>query len=167
MSVYVRNSGFTGSEVATRSSTEDKLYSDLNFFFKPSPFYVSQGLSGDVLRVFDSDSIRQSVRTIVLTNKFEKPFNTNFGVGVRNFLFDPFESNLPGVGMFQLEEEIKEQLDKIEDRLFETRFIVDEVSVLDTRDENTLNVRILYRLKSVTSSAVETVDIKIVTERVG
>ena len=162
MSVYVRNSGFTGSEVATRSSTEDKLYSDLNFFFKPSPFYVSQGLSGDVLRVFDSDSIRQSVRTIVLTNKFEKPFNTNFGVGVRNFLFDPFESNLPGVDMFQLEEEIKEQLD-----LFEPRIIVDEVSVLDTRDENTLNVRILYRLKSVTSSAVETVDIKIVTERVG
>ena len=162
MSVYVRNSGFTGSEVATKSSTEDKLYSDLNFFFKPPPFYVSQGLSGDVIRVFDSDSIRQSVRTIVLTNKFEKPFNTNFGVGVRNFLFDPFESNLPGVGMFQLEEEIKEQLD-----LFEPRIIVDEVSVLDTRDENTLNVRILYRLKSVTSSAVETVDIKIVTERVG
>ena len=87
-----QGSGYTGSAVATRDIlTPDNLYSDLNFFFKPSPLYTSQGLSGDVLRVYDGDSIRQSLRTIVLTNPFERPFNSNFGAGLRRFLFEQMD----------------------------------------------------------------------------
>ena len=36
--------GFTGSEVATREVTPAWIYSDLGFHFKPSPFFIRQGL---------------------------------------------------------------------------------------------------------------------------
>ena len=65
----VQGAGYTGSEVATTPANPGYIYADLNFYFSASPYFVGQGISGDVTRVFDANSIRQSIRTIVLIMK--------------------------------------------------------------------------------------------------
>jgi phage baseplate assembly protein W len=66
-----------GKTVATKD-----IYSDLDIFFRKHP------ITGDVVRKTDTDAIKRSVRNIVLTNKFERPFKPNFGGSIRNLLFE-------------------------------------------------------------------------------
>jgi phage baseplate assembly protein W len=73
MVVLVNN----GKTVATKD-----IYSDLDIFFRKHP------ITGDVVRKTDTDAIKRSVRNIVLTNKFERPFKPNFGGSIRNLLFE-------------------------------------------------------------------------------
>ena len=42
----------------------------------------------DVTTKKDSDAIKRSIKNIILTNKFERPFKPNFGASVRNMLFE-------------------------------------------------------------------------------
>ena len=154
-----QGSGYTGSAVATRDIlTPDNLYSDLNFFFKPSPLYTSQGLSGDVLRVYDGDSIRQSLRTIVLTNPFERPFNSNFGAGLRRFLFEQMDP----IVNFQVRSALQDQIE-----LYEPRVTVNDIDINQDVSEGRMDIEISYQNKSITSSTVETVEVKITAERIG
>ena len=152
-------SGYTGSEVATRDIRRpENLYSDLNFFFRPSPFYTSQGLSGDVMRVYDGNSIRQSLRTIVLTNNFERPFNSRFGAGLRIFLFeqmDPFTE-------FSVREALSDQIAR-----YEPRVIVNDIDITQNVSDGIMDIEISYQNKSITSSETETFEVKITAERIG
>ena len=154
-----QGSGYTGSAVATRDIlTPDNLYSDLNFFFKPSPLFTSQGLSGDVLRVYNGDSIRQSLRTIVLTNPFERPFNSNFGAGLRRFLFEQMDP----ISNFQIRSALQDQIE-----LYEPRVTVNDIDINQDVSEGRMDIEISYQNKSITSSTVETVEVKITAERIG
>ena len=54
------------------------LYSDLNYI-KPS--------IGD--RVYDIDSVFQSIFSIIGTKKGERVFRPNFGLSLNNYLFEP------------------------------------------------------------------------------
>ena len=154
-----QGAGYTGSAVATRDIlTPDNLYSDLNFFFKPSPLYTSQGLSGDVLRVYDGDSIRQSLRTIVLTNPFERPFNSNFGAGLRRFLFEQMDP----ISNFQIRSALQDQIE-----FYEPRVTVNDIDINQDVSEGRMDIEISYQNKSITSSTVETVEVKITAERIG
>jgi phage baseplate assembly protein W len=58
------------------------LYSDLDLLMTPHP------VTKDVTTKKDSDAIKRSVKNIILTNKFERPFKPNFGASVRNMLFE-------------------------------------------------------------------------------
>ena len=71
---YVVNEGKT---VAKKD-----LYSDLNLQFTPHP------ITGDVTRKTDSDAIRRSVRNIVMTNYYERPFKPGFGGNLIGLLFN-------------------------------------------------------------------------------
>ena len=66
MGIY--GTGYTGTESPVSRSTtakeRDYSYSDLDFVFQPSPLYRMQGLSGDVVRKFDTEAIKQSVKNI-------------------------------------------------------------------------------------------------------
>jgi len=63
-------------------TTRDRDYSDVNLLFQPR-----QG-NGDLFRVTDAKSVLQSVRSLILTNSFERPFNSNIGANISDFLFD-------------------------------------------------------------------------------
>ena len=65
-----------------KTVTSPDVYSDLDLFFTAHP------ITGDVSRKFDSDAIKRSVKNIVLTNYYERPFKPSLGGGIRNLLFD-------------------------------------------------------------------------------
>ena len=150
--------GYTGSAVATRSDTPTWVYSDLGFAFKPSPFFVREGLSGDVARVYDRAAIKQSIRNIILTNRFERPFNPEFGCNLRQFLFEP----LGAWDVYEMETVIQEQLEQYEPRIQVLNIqITEDIPIL------TVNVRIEYEVTPISGSIyTDSVEILIRTERV-
>tara|TARA_Y100001963_G_scaffold160176_1_gene268651 strand:- start:22668 stop:23105 length:438 start_codon:yes stop_codon:yes gene_type:complete len=69
-----------GTNTSTRAAQK---YKDLDLNFK----LVSS--TKDVNRVTDVLAVKRSVRNLVLTNHFEKPFHPEIGSGVRDILFEP------------------------------------------------------------------------------
>lgn len=66
----------------SKVNAKKNLYSDLDLFMNPHP------VTKDVTTKKDSDAIKRSVKNIILTNKFERPFKPNFGASVRDMLFE-------------------------------------------------------------------------------
>ena len=57
-------------------------YTDLDLRFKPHPNF------GDVVPLKDIAAIKNSIRTILLTNKGERPFQPNFGCNITGYLLN-------------------------------------------------------------------------------
>jgi len=154
----VRGAGYTGSEVATKPAEPGYIYSDLNFYFSPSPFFVGQGISGDVTRVLDANSIRQSLRTIVLTSNYERPYNPFFGCNIRSFLFEPMDA----WERYELNEILREQI-----RRYEPRVEITDVRITQDVKKQEVQVELDYIIKGIEgSSNTDTTKIQINTERV-
>lgn len=109
------------------------VYSDIDLTAKPHPN------TNDVLKKIDLQAIKQSVRNILLTNKGEKPFDPNFGGGLRSFLFENFNS----VSVTLLETNIRIALEN-----YEPRVRVTEVDISDLVDKNAIRVSVSYTVKS-------------------
>ena len=75
-------SAFTDAQSQNDISRNVRQYSDLDLFFSRK-----QG-SGDVNRITDIEAVKRSVRNLVLTNFYEKPFHPEIGSGVRDMLFE-------------------------------------------------------------------------------
>ena len=58
-------------------------FSDIDLNFVPHP------VSGDVVALKDSDAVKRSVRNILLTGEYERPFNPEFGGNLKQLLFEP------------------------------------------------------------------------------
>jgi phage baseplate assembly protein W len=61
---------------------DKSAYTDFDLSFKAHP------ITGDISIKRDSDAIKRSVKNIILTNKYERPFKPNFGTGIRDLLFE-------------------------------------------------------------------------------
>jgi|TARA_B100000927_G_C16203809_1_gene364673 phage baseplate assembly protein W len=58
-----------------------EVYADLDMNFKAHP------ITGDLTIKKDSDAIKQSIKNIMLTNYYERPFKPSLGGGFRDLLF--------------------------------------------------------------------------------
>jgi len=65
-------------QVATKTSA----YSDLDLLFRKHP------QTGDVVVRTDAEAVKRSVRNIVMTNYYERPFKPSFGGSIRDLLFE-------------------------------------------------------------------------------
>ena len=60
-----------------------RQYTDLDLFFS------KKSTSKDISKVTDIQAVKRSIRNLVLTNHYEKPFHPEIGSGVRGILFEP------------------------------------------------------------------------------
>ena len=89
--------------------------------------------NNDVSKSLDLNSVQQSVIKIVATSKNEKPFDSDFGVGIYDYMFE----NIQPEDIGNIASEIERQL-----RKYEPRVIFDEVKI--DQDEYTLELEISY-----------------------
>jgi phage baseplate assembly protein W len=75
-------SAFTDAQSQNDISRNVRQYRDLDLFFSRK-----QG-SGDVNKITDIEAVKRSVRNLVLTNFYEKPFHPEIGSGIRDMLFE-------------------------------------------------------------------------------
>ena len=59
-----------------------RQYTDLDLFFG------RKTTSKDINKVTDIQAVKRSIRNLVLTNHYEKPFHPEIGSGVRDILFE-------------------------------------------------------------------------------
>ena len=70
----------TQTNESTRSS---KIYKDLNLSFQQNT------ATKDIQKIKDVEAVKRSVRNLINTNHYEKPFHPEIGSGVRGILFEP------------------------------------------------------------------------------
>jgi len=110
----------------------DDLYSDIDLLFSAHP------ITGDVSRRLDSDAIKRSIKNIVLTNYFERPFKPSLGGGLRNMLFELDTDRR----LQRVQKQLKNTIESFEPRI-KNVFIT-----LNKLDNNELSVTVNYSIKS-------------------
>ena len=140
------NIGFSDAEGINNANVDTYIYKDLSLFFTPNP------VSGDVTMVTDVQDIKRSVRNLVMTNRFEKPFHPEVASHVRDLLFEPFSP----VTINLLRNRIETVLENYEPRVTLTDVEVEDPD-FQKMDNNELNVRIFFTLKN--DPEIQTVDV--------
>ena len=74
--------GFADSQSTNFSDRNVRQYTDLDLFF------AKKSTSKDISKVTDIQAVKRSVRNLILTNHYEKPFHPEIGSGVRGVLFE-------------------------------------------------------------------------------
>ena len=113
-------------------SSRKKSYSDIDLLFERKP-------SGDIYRKTDADAVKQSVKNIVSTNRFEKPFEVFYGANITGMLFELADA---GMGT-HVEDQVKSAIEE-----YEPRARVLRINVFSNPDRNTLQVELLFRITS-------------------
>ena len=72
----------TNLQTATVSTTRVRQYTDIDLAFKAKPS------SGEIYKKTDGASVKQAIKTLVLTDLLEKPFRPRFGGNIRAQLFE-------------------------------------------------------------------------------
>jgi phage baseplate assembly protein W len=118
----------------TPHSTQTNLYSDLF-----TNFTVHPELSDIVIKK-NEDSVKQAIHNLLLTNKYERPFNPNFGGNLRNYLFEP----ITPVTQQAIQDEITNIITNYEPR-------VKLISVVATAypDDNAYAITIVFYIANV------------------
>ena len=130
------NPGFSDAEGVNNANVDTYIYKDLSLFFTPNP------VSGDVTMVTDVQDIKRSVRNLVMTNRFEKPFHPEIASHVRDLLFERFTP----ITFNLLRNRIETVLANYEPRVSVTDVEIDDSG--QAMDNNNLNVRIFFTLKN-------------------
>ena len=139
-------SAFTDAQSQNDISRNVRKHRDLDLFFSRK-----QG-SGDVNRITDIEAVKRSVRNLVLTNFYEKPFHPEIGSGVRDMLFENM-SPLTAVVLAKKVEDVIEN--------FEPRARLIGVRALPNLDRNEYEVTIEF---FVVNTPTELVDMTVFLE---
>jgi phage baseplate assembly protein W len=119
------------SQSQSKSTRNSRKFRDLDLDFDRNI------VTNDVKVVEDVVAIKRSVRNLVQTNFYERPFHPELGCGVRELLFENFT---PLTAVF-IKRKIEEVLINYEPRINLTNVAVD-----DDQDRNRLVVDIYFRI---------------------
>lgn len=125
----------------TNKIARNKDYSDLDLDFLPHP------TTKDVMRKTGIDSVKRSVRNLILTNFYDRPFRPYIGSNVQKLLFENANPLVEGF----LRDAIKEVIEN-----FEPRVLVKKVEALFDYDNNGYNVRIYFIVLNSSEPVVTT-----------
>lgn len=92
--------------------------------------------TGDISIQVGGNAIKQSLRNLLLLNKFDKPFNPDIDVGLREVLFENFPD-------FIRKDIIQGKVEYIINK-YEPRVKLQKVDVVSSENENLLTIEITY-----------------------
>ena len=117
-----------------------RVYKDLNLNFTVNP------VTSDVTTVTDVNAVKRSVRNLLLTNHYDKPFHPEIGSNVQALLFENFG---PITGN-QLARQIEELIAN-----FEPRARVESVECFPLPNTNTYDVRVYFYVENLPAEIQE------------
>ena len=141
------DAGFDDAQSVNQSSKTTYLYKDISLYFTKNP------VTGDVTEVTDVQDIKRSVRNLVLTNRFDRPFHPEIASGVRELLFE----NFTPVSIANIKNKIRSILETYEPRANVTGIFVDDPSG-QNMDNNTVNLKVFFTLQNAPNTE-EQVDV--------
>ena len=111
-----------------------RVYKDLNLNFSINP------VTGDVTNVTDVIAVKRSVRNLLLTNHYDRPFHPEIGSNVPALLFE----NVGPITGNQLQRAIEEMIGN-----FEPRARVENVECTPIVDQNKYSVSIYFYVENM------------------
>ena len=116
-----------------------KQYRDLDLFF-------GRKTNDDLNKVTDIEAVKRSVRNLILTNTFEKPFHPEIGGNVRGLLFENMTPMTSAVIARKIEDTINN---------FEPRARLVGVKAQPDRDLNGYVVSVFFYVANAPTELVE------------
>ena len=137
---------FRDAERTNDSDRNAQVFKDINLSLARHP------ITGDIASLSNIEAVKRSVRNLINTNFYERPFHPEIGSNVRSILFEPVSPIVASV----LERHVKDVIEN-----FEPRAELIDVQVSDNSDANEYRVQIKFYV--VNSSDI--VDMNIFLER--
>ena len=113
-----------------------RVFSDLDFNFTAHP------VTGDVVRRFDENAIKSSIKHLLLTRNYERPFHSEIGSPIRRLLFE----NATPLTIASMKRAIEDVINN-----FEPRVDLLDVKVYDNLDNNAVSVTITFKIKNTSN----------------
>ena len=131
------------SDASASKSRSTKVYKDVSLSFTRHP------ITGDIAKLTDADAVKRSVRNLINTDLYERPFHPEIGSNIRKTLFEPVDVSTAEDLSTYIEECIVN---------FEPRVELKSVQVNATNDMNGYNVIIEFYLVN-SQDGLETIEI--------
>ena len=142
------NTSYSDAQSRNINTTRDsQVFKDLDLFFS------KKSTSSDISKVSGVQSIKRSVRNLILTNIYEKPFHPEIGSGIRDLLFEP----LSPITAFVLSQRVEDVIEN-----FEPRARLVGVRSLPDFDRNAYEIQVEFY---VVNAPTELVDLTVMLER--
>ena len=131
------------ASTTNNSKRASRIYKDLDLNFGRNP------ITNDVNRLTDVEAVKRSVRNLINTNHYERPFHPEIGAGVRDLLFEP----MTPLTALNLQRKVAEVLNN-----FEPRINLQQVLATPDIDRNSYHLRIMFYVVGVAGDVtVETI----------
>lgn len=108
-----------------------RQYTDLSLLFKSHPS------TKDVTVRTDEDAVKASIRNLISTNNYERPFHPEIGCQIFGLLFE----NINPLSMQIMKQTVIDVIQK-----FEPRATIIDVIVGDNSDRNSISVDVIFKL---------------------
>lgn len=128
--------------MTSQTSKISRKFSDIDLDFIPHP------VSGDIIPLEDSDSVKRSIRNLMFTGLYERPFNPNLGANLKQLLFE----NITPMTQISIKTLITDII-----RIYEPRVTILDLQVSVSEDELGYNVYMLFAIDN--TSEITTVDL--------
>ena len=135
----ILQTGYTDASRTNASSRSVRLYRDIALSFEKN------SSTKDVIVKKDVDAVKQSVKNLILTKHFERPFHSEIGSGISSLLFEPLDP----ITANSLSRVIGEVITN-----FEPRAQLVSVDAKPNLDANSYEVTISFRVVNVPGELV-------------
>lgn len=140
--VFSTEDGNLGSSVRV---VKQRLYSDFDLSFA-----ARTTTDGDLYKKTDAAAVKQAIKTLLLTNKLEKPYRPQFGGNLGGLLFSLADEDTGA----EIADRVKKSIAR-----YEPRAEIVALKVSATPDYNTVSVRLEFRV--VDTNIVDVIDLKL------
>ena len=108
-----------------------RQYSDLNLLFTTHP------TTADITKKIDEEAVKASIRNLISTRNYERPFHPEIGCQVFSLLFENFNPITTQV----MKNTIRDVIQK-----YEPRVKLLDVSIRDRSDNNEIQIEVFFKL---------------------
>jgi len=122
--------------MATVTTQTTRQFKDLDLSFNIHP------VKKDINKHVDEQAVINSLKNIILTNHYEKPFNPDYGSNIRALLFE----NIDAITAITLEREILQTIEN-----FEPRVSVSKVTAVPDFDNNGYSIKLDFFIINLTN----------------
>ena len=122
------------SQTQSKSTRNSRAFRDIDLDFDRNI------VTNDVNVVEDVVAIKRSVRNLIQTNYYERPFHPELGCGIRELLFENFT---PLTGIF-----IKRKVEEVITN-YEPRARLSQVTVNEQPDRNAIGVTVYFYVMNI------------------
>ena len=106
---------YSTENLSNNSKRANRIYKDLDLDFGRNT------VTNDVNKLTDVEAVKRSVRNLINTNHFERPFHPEIGGNVRALLFE----NITPLTSLNLQRKVEEVLNNFEPRAKITQILAD------------------------------------------